>query len=583
MSKRFMQAAATLTCLLLLWGGLTLTAAGQSIPDVIVREIIIEGNTHLDDSLIQSAIVKTQIGQPAVKELIMDDLQAILDMGYFQDVSATLDPRDGGVAIIFNVVENPIVTDIVYKNISGYNMGEFERQIRTQRGKVLNVNDLMEDLRELQPWFVEKYGRLVHVTNLEADTAGVITIELSEAVLKNIQIVGNEKTKDFVIERELTFKPGDVVDINQIDRSLRRVLMLGYFDEITREFSRDEEDPKQTTLTINLKERKTGSATFGVAYSKNEGLVGFVEAADDNFLGRGQRINASLQLGKGIQNYEFGFYEPYIEKGGTSLGFNLYRRNSDIKKTIGEAPDKVELTGRKSTTGGDITLGRPFTEFTRGRLTLTVENNKYVQNLEEGQEPHPDWYEDYSARIVGFGVSTDTTDHPFYPTEGYKNDVYLEMGLKMLGGDSQFAKLRLSHSRYFELFDGGYVFAVRGLGGRTLSGELEENEEFKIGGANTLRGYSYGADDTLRGDNMLVVNAEFRFPIVERVTGVVFTDWGKAWDSSETLKLTDLNNSFGVGVRLDTPLGLLRLDYGFGKDESNKRVGQFYFGVGQTF
>jgi outer membrane protein insertion porin family len=82
---------------------------------------------------------------------------------------------------------------------------------------------------------------------------------------------------------------------------------------------------------------------------------------------------------------------------------------------------------------------------------------------------------------------------------------------------------------------------------------------------------------------MLVVNAEFRFPIVERVTGVVFTDWGRAWDNDEKITLSELNNSFGLGVRLDTPLGLLRLDYGFGKDEENKRTGQFYFGVGQTF
>jgi len=441
----------------------------------------------------------------------------------------------------------------------------------------------VEDLRGLPSWMVEKHGRLVHVSNLEADTEGLIVVELTQAVLKDVQIVGNEKTKDFVIKRELTFEPGDVVDLNQIDRSLRRVLMLGFFDEITREFSQ-EEDPSETVLTINLKERKTGSATFGVAYSPQEGLVGFVEAADDNFLGRGQRINAMLQLGKGIQSYEFGFYEPYIESGGTSLGLNVYRRNSTVNKKVDlEAePDLKSLEGKKSTTGGDITLGRPVTDFTRARLTLVAENNHY--EISKDQADYSDlFYEDYNSRIIGLGLNTDTTDHPLYPTEGFRNDAYLEMGLKFFGGDSQFAKLRLTHSRYFELFDGGYVFAVRGMGGRTLSGTLEENDEFKIGGANTLRGYSYGGDETLRGDNMLVVNAEFRFPIVERITGVVFTDWGRAWSDDEKLDLRDLNNSFGVGVRLDTPLGLLRLDYGFGKNEENKRVGQFYFGVGQTF
>lgn len=586
MSRRFKRATAVLFCLVVLVGALPQVALGQAASGgAIVKEIIIEGNTHLDDSIIRSAIVKTQIGQPAVDELILDDLRSIYDTGYFQDASATKENVDGGIAVVFHVVENPIVSSIIFRNAESYAMKDFERQMKVQRGDVLNVIDLVDDLHALRPWMLETYGRLIRVSDLEADTEGMVTIEISETVLKDVEIVGNEKTKDFVIERELTFKPGDVVDLNQIDRSLRRVLMLGFFDEISRDFS-EEEDPDETVLTINLKERKTGSATFGVAYGSQDGLVGFIEAADDNFLGRGQRVNAVLQLGKGMQSYEFGFYEPYIEAGGTSLGFNIYRRNESVEQAIAtdELPDLEPLTGRKKTTGGDVTLSRPFSEYTRGRLTLKAEGNVYTQDKENADDPtHEKWFEDYSTRTIGFGLNTDTSDHPFNPTEGYRNDAYLEIGTTLLGGDYQFAKLRLNHSRYFELFDGGYVFAVRGLGGRKLAGSLGENEKFTIGGADTLRGYSRGANDTLKGDNMLVLNAEFRFPIVDRITGVVFTDWGRAWDSEDGLNLTDLNNSFGVGVRLDTPLGLLRLDYGFGKDEDNKRSGQFYFGVGQTF
>ncbi len=571
MSRRYVSAAAVLICLLF-FGVFSQAVYGQDASTFngpVIKEIIIEGNQHLDDSVIAAAIVKTQIGQPAVDELILDDLRSIYDTGYFQDASATKELLDdGSIAVIFNVVENPVVTDIIFRNAGQYAMRDFERQMKTQRGQVLNVLDLMEDLQNLQPWVLENYGRLTRIANLEADTQGQIVIELSDTVLKGINLVGNEKTKDFVIERELTFQPGDPVDLNEIDRSLRRVLMLGYFDEISREFS-EEENPDETVLTINLKERKTGSATFGVAFSPQEGLVGFVEAADDNFLGRGQRVNAMLQLGKDMRSYEFGFYEPYIDSGGTSLGVNLYRKHDTIddKDEEGE-PLKIKQT--KS--GGDLTLGRPFTEFTRGRLTLRAEKAEYDLK-----------HDDVRSRIVGIGVNTNTTDHPLNPTEGYRNDAYVEVGTKLFGGNSQFVKLRLNHSRYFELFDGGYVFAVRGLGGRTLAGDLPESERFRIGGADTLRGYSRGSSDTLQGDNMLVLNAEFRFPIVEKITGVVFTDWGKAWDSGESLNLTDMNNSFGVGVRLDTPLGLLRFDYGLGKNEENKRSGQFYFGIGHTF
>lgn len=555
--------------------GLLLSVGSTAVwaqDQALVRSITVKGNTFIDTETIKSSILKTRINEPVVEQQILDDLRSIYDLGYFQDAQASFEPALGGVQVVFHVVENPVVQEISFSGLTKVPFGEYQKKMKTQIGYILNVHDLWEDLDGLWEWIVAEYGYFTRVANLSADTDGRIQVELVQTTLKDIVIEGNKKTKDFVIERELTFQPGDPVNIKEVDQSLRKVLMLGFFDEISRDFSK-EDDPDQTVLTINLAERKTGSATFGVAFSTNEGVVGFVEAADDNFLGRGQRVNATVRLGKKIHSYELGFYEPYIDKTGTSLGVNLYRRGSTVKKD--------ETESKLTTNGGDLTLGRPFSEFTRGRLTLKMENNMY----EHVAGPvNPD-FEDYKNRTVGFGVNTNTMDHPFNPTKGLKNDVYLELGTKLLGGASQYAKLRLEHSRYFEVKDGGYVFALRGLGGRLLAGDdLRDNDRFKIGGADTLRGYSYGDEDfSLAGDHMLVMNAEFRFPIVEKVTGVLFTDWGTTWDRGESLQLQDLNNSFGLGVRLDTPLGLLRLDYGFGKDLEDKRKGQFYFGIGQTF
>ncbi|NLJ75118.1 MAG: BamA/TamA family outer membrane protein [Firmicutes bacterium] len=581
MSKRLGKTIVTLVCLALVFSIVSPAALADEAP--IVKAIVIRGNENIDTDVIRSAIIKTQIDQSAVDQEILDDLRSIYDTGYFQDASATFEPAVGGVTVVFNVVENPVVQDIIFKGTTSIPLNDFAQLMKVQPGNVLNALDLLEDLHDLREWAFSEYGLLIRVSNLEADTNGLILVELAEARIKDIKIEGNEKTKDFVIRRELTFEPGDVVNMQQIDNSLRRVLMLGFFDEISRDLS-EEEDPDETVLTINVKERKTGSATFGVAYSSTDGIVGFVEAADDNFLGRGQRLNATLQLGKGLQSYELGFYEPYIEEGGTSLGVNVYKRNSDVKKSVKteEDPNAESLTGKRHTMGGDLTLGRPFTEFTRGRLTFKAENNKYVLDG-EGDATDPRWYDDYDNRTIGFGINTNTTDHPFNPTEGYKNDVYLEVGTRLLGGDSQYAKLRMEHSRYYEVGDRGYVFAFRGIGGRLLAGNLLENEQFMIGGADTIRGYTRGSNDSLKGDQMLVVNAEFRFPIVDKITGVVFTDWGRTWDKDDTIGLAELNNSYGLGVRLDTPLGLLRLDYGFGKDTEGSRKGQFYFGIGQTF
>lgn len=537
----------------------------------LVKAIVVKGNSIVDTDMIKGAILKTKVNEPAVEQQILDDLRSIYDLGYFQDASASFDPALGGVQVVFHVVENPIVQDVSFSGLPQVPLGEYKKQMKTQSGYILNVHDLWEDLKELREWIGEEYGYVARVADLQADTDGHIHIELAQTKLKDIVIEGNQKTKDFVIERELTFEPGDPVNVRQIDQSLRKVLMLGFFDEISRDFS-EEEDPDETVLTINLKERKTGSATFGVAFSSNDGLVGFVEAADDNFFGRGQRVNATMELGKKLHSYELGFYEPYIDKSGTSLGLSLYRRGKDVKKNDDEA--------KRITTGGDLTLGRPFGEFSRGRIALKMENVRYDLTAGSGSE-----FKDYNNRTIGFGFGTNTTDHPFFPTEGYKSDAYLELGTSLFGGTSQYAKMRVEYSKFFEVKDGGYVFALRGLGGRLLAGTLEEGEKFVVGGADTLRGYSPGGNDVidLEGDHMLVMNAEFRFPIVDKVTGVLFTDWGKTWDKGESFNLSDLNNSFGLGVRLDTPLGLLRLDYGLGKDEYDARKGQFYFGIGQTF
>ena len=551
----------------------SMTSAGVSAEEKnLVRAIVVKGNSVIDTETIKGAILKTKLNEPAVEQKILDDLRSIYDLGYFQDASASFDPAlGGGVQVVFHVVENPIVQDVSFSGMTQVPLGEFKKQMKTQAGYILNVHDLWEDLKELREWIGVEYGYIARVADLQADTDGFIQIELAQTTLKDVVIEGNNKTKDFVIERELSFKPGDPVNVRQIDQSLRKVLMLGYFDEISRDFS-EEEEPDETVLTINLTERKTGSATFGVAYSSNDGLVGFVEAADDNFLGRGQRVNATMQLGKKIHSYELGFYEPYIDKSGTSLGVNLYRTNKDVRDKATGADSKLTVIG------GDVTLGRPFGEFSRGRLTLKADNKKYDPNV-------PEIFEDYKNRTIGFGFGTNTMDHPFFPTEGYRNDAYLELGTSLLGGDSQYAKMRVEYSKYFEVKDGGYVLALRGLGGRLLAGTLRPEEKFIIGGAETLRGYSPGGYEnlSLEGDHMLVMNAEFRFPIVDKVTGVLFTDWGKTWDSGEVFSISDLNSSYGLGVRLDTPLGLLRLDYGLGKDEDLNRKGQFYFGIGQTF
>lgn len=563
-----------LFCTLFIVGGVSTTINAQGVP--FVKAIVVRGNQHIDTSLIQKAITKTTLDSRYSEENIKDDLDAIYALGYFASTKALPSMVDGGVMIAFEVVENPVVTDVIFTGANKVPLVNYIPQMKLRRGDVLNVNDLFEDIDNLPDWVLDNHGVSLRPVNLNVDDHGVVEILVAESIIQDVLLDGNTKTKDHVIMRELSFGPGDVVDLNQINRSLRNVLMLGFFDEIS--FSATEGDtPDKTVLTIHVTERKTGNADFGIGYSSRDGIFGYTDISEENFLGRAQRINAYYELGKGHRSFKLGFYEPYIDKSGLSFGANVYNTYSDKKHKLKIGTEVEDVTGKLHTTGGDITIGRRFGEYSRGNLTVRLNKNEYSGDIAEHED-------DYRSLTFGFGANTNTTDHPFYPTEGFVNNARLEIGTRLFGAEA-YSKFELEHSRYYGIDkDSKFVLAVRGKGGRLLQGSLRNEELFRLGGSETLRGYNYGAEG-LVGDKMLLFNAEFRFPIFEKVYGVAFTDMGKAWESGHEMNLMEvLNNySYGAGLRVDTPLGLLRFDYGIGRDDDNIRKGQFYFGIGQTF
>lgn len=579
MINKFKKAEAALLIFiigLLVFGGVQPVAA-QRIQDLeelpMVREIEIRGNDHIDTAIVLAAITKTRIGSPWVEQNIIDDLGAIYSLGYFVDPVASFDLIDqNGIRVIFEVIENPVVNGIKIKGATSAPVEGFVDQMQLKSGNVLNSYLLFEDLERFPDWVLDQYGISLRPTSLNISEKGIIEIEVAESIVEKIVIEGNEKTKDHVILRELSFGPGDVLDMNVVNRSLRDVLMLGFFEEIGFSVA-DGQDLDSTIVTISVAEMKTGSADFGAGYSSRDGLFGYTDISDENFLGNGQRANIYFEIGRGTRTYKIGFYEPYITDNGTSLGGNIYHTRDDIERVIEE--DEAPVSGKELVTGLDLTVGHPLGDYTRGSLTLRTEGHSFRGDLEEHVNP-------YRSFILGGGIATNTTDHPFAPTEGYKNNFKLELGTGLFGADAIYSKVTVDHSRYYQLFRDDIVFAVRGSGGRRLNGELKNNDLFRLGGSETLRGYKYGSEG-LVGDKMLLVNAEMRFPIYDFISGVAFTDWGKAWQPGESMDLTSLLNSYGLGVRIDTPLGLLRLDYGWGLNEDNEREGEFYFGVGHTF
>lgn len=537
-------------------------AAAQE--QLIVLDVKVVGNEHVATETIREAIINTQIGEPLDFDATNDDLMSVYLLGYFYDVVPHLEEIPGarnGVRLVVEVFEFPVIQSLSITS-EGVPADVIRDWMTTQEGRILNVREFEDDMVTVQERAVEEYNVYLRPTFVDLDEMqGELVLEFQAARVGEVVIEGYEKTKEHVISREITFAEGDILDREQVRRTLQRLTMLGYFQSVDAEFY-DTGDPDALGVRIIVEERKTGLASFGAGYSTQDGFIGYVEVADENFLGRGQRANLRWEFGKTRNTYDLGFFEPYFLGSTTSLGFNLYNRTFE-RMSAGD-------TYTDQRRGGDVTIGRPLGEYTRGFLRYKMENWDVARAGAPADAG--------STRSLTLSTRTDTTDHPFSPTDGFRNRLSVEHAGSFLGGTTQFTKYEADYSTYFKIGQRDrQALALRAMlgHGHGVGGGLPEHEQFRIGGGETLRGYNFGE---FAGDRMLVLNTEFRFPIVDAVEGVVFADFGKAFAAGEPIRLNDLKTGYGVGVRLDTPLGILRIDYGIGEDG-----GKTYFSFGPTF
>ncbi|NLY51933.1 MAG: BamA/TamA family outer membrane protein [Firmicutes bacterium] len=563
MRRRRHTAVIIVTLCLVLGLSWAALAEGEESQYPPVGEIIIEGYNRVDKSVIEKAITETKVGEPVNEDKIRSDLQAIANTGYFFDVKANFAEGPKGLAVIFTVVENPVVTKVDVVN-DVLPITELRRYMTTRPGRVLNLEELRQDIQILVQKSFEDYGIPVRVHDVVLNEAGEVRIIINETRVADVIIEGNNKTQDYVIARELKIEPGDVLDMNVLNQGLRRVLMLGYFDEVARDLQ-DTDDPDKVNLVVTVTERKTGVFTGGAGYSSTEGFIGYVDVADQNFLGRGQQVNIRWEFGQKRNYYNVGFFEPYLNENGLFMGFNVYNRLS--RDRIRHLDDGSEQKYDYHRTGGDVTLGQPVTEHTKASLRLKIEN--YENTTSEGVT-----LEQGNLRTLRLQTVTNTTDHPFFPTTGIRNVLSAELGGYFLGGDSDFTKYQADLSKYMQVGSNGQTLAVRVHTG-FINGDAPPQELFFVGGSETVRGYRFG---DFTGEKTITINGEYRFPITDIIHGVVFVDTGNAWDRSERMSLSDLHTGYGVGVRLDTPIGVLRIDYGIGEEG-----GQAYFSLGQAF
>lgn len=561
-----------------------------------ITKQIIKGNKVVPEADI-AAVLKTKTGMAFSEAGLTEDLSAIYELGYFYDLRPEFKVVPEGVQVIYNVMENPVYkrTEIVGSTV--LNKKNAEALFTMDTDKIANLREINTSVQKLEEEYRSNGYILARVTDVHMEQDGTLKVTVNEGIVEDFKVKGNVKTKDYVITREMKLKKGEPFNAKAARRSMQRIYNLGYFEDVNIKLNPGRE-PNSVEVEITVVEMNTGTFGIGAGYSNADGFVGMVSVGDKNFRGTGDKINIRWEFGgEDNKNYDFSYTRPWLDDKETSATINLY----DITNEYADYDINGDEIARydKKRRGQELTLSRKTdNEFISNYITLKNRDDIYKgeadgyegdkdQYYEPGFENNKDKYEDWmpkdykERRAENFGVTRsitlgrifDSRDNIYDPHEGKRIGYSLEWA--GLGGDFDFTKVTADYRYYYR--GGGETVWALNLGAGYAHGDMPLSQRFSMGGSETLRGYE---DDQFRGNSMLKATLEYRFPIVKKVQGVLFTDNGYAWDKrhEDEFDLGLLKNSYGVGLRINSPLGPVKLDYGYGDDG-----GKFHFSFGGQF
>lgn len=544
------------------------------------------------------------------------------------------------VRVIVEVFENPVIVKVSVTGNRSIPAEKILPLLDSKPGQVVNIVTINEDAKRIQRIYRNQgyEAFLSEVGDVFDPKTGVLTFPVTETIIDSIEIEGLKKTKEFVVTREMRSKVGEAFNANTLKRDITRIYGTGLFADV--QSARPEPVGEgRVKLVIPVQEQRTGQVQVGFGYSVRQRLTGTLELSEQNFRGRGQGVSASWTVGGLVarNQFELGFSEPWLDKNHTSLSVNLYSRFNFLFNRVfsSNATDGTNNNPYyEERRGGAVTLSRPLSEFTRLYGTVRTEgiraNNvspdyiqlsndqintlrgSLVQNggltsltlrsvtntRDNEQDPVSGTYLSPSVEFGAANFKSDKPNvNPAYIGPNALGDnvtpdeprVFVEKR-KQNGGFTKFnldlrQYVNLSRTPRASIREAKRVLATRLLVG-TATGNIGFTEQYFVGGADDLRGY---ADQRFWGNNLFVANAELRLPVEKRgdFTAVLFADYGDAWGASDVnrenvpgfgqhLKFSP-HLGIGAGARVRTPVGLVRLDYGFGQTQ------RFHFSIGQAF
>lgn len=575
-----------------------------------VKGVEILGNNVIETSEIMEQItIKT--GEPFSKDDVRQSLKQIYQLGYFSEQmkAVPVNNSDGTVTVKIIVKENTPVTDFTIEGNTVISTDEILEYLLPMKGKPQNISELNEAIAKIQDCYTERGYLLSRIESVNDDPDGTININIKEGTINKIMIAGNEKTKDYVIERNILTEPGSVYNENILKEDLVRLYATQAFKDVTREIE-PTDDPDKYDITINVQEQRTATVSVGGGIDSVTGFFGSVGVADNNFLGRNERISLNGIAGTGVilndssiqrrmnLQAELSYFKPYFYNADTSLmskifyrDFGSYQVPLAIERRIGgDITVAHRLKANKHLTAS-MSLGGEYINVSEGdKAKITKLFNQYdIPIKERAKQLEGGMFLSLSPALV-----YDTRDNAVVTRRGTIASMRFDEEFGMTDFGQTHGKMTGMIKQYIPVAKKSSL-SFTAKGGGKIHGDMPEVMAYRLGGPYTVRGFKMSGVGT--GDAFIMGSAELAMPIpfmdrtrlnfLHNLRFTVWADAGKIFNSSVTDKIYDRPGyaiSAGVGLKLYIPgMGPLSIDYGIpitNPGREGSRAGYFTFGAG---
>ncbi len=610
---------------------------------VRVKKIEFIGNRKIsDEELQEQMIIKTgnflsfitSAGQFR-QEMLERDAYMIgkyyADNGYInakvKDSSVYVSPDRSYLVVTFTIEEGEkhFLGNVDFAGEVIFPQTKLRRLVGLKKGAIFNRSAFQQSMERLAESYKDlgyAYANVVPRTKVNEETRVVDVVFMMErgerVFIERINILGNTKTRDKVIRREMRIHEGDLYSGSGIRLSKRNITRLGYFEtvEITEDPGKA---PNQIVLNVEVKEKRTGTFQLGFGFSSVDSFVFQSQISQDNLFGRGQNLTLTAQIAETNKRFQLQFMEPYFLDSKFNLGFSVFstQYQSTRQEDFGYYTQTVS--------GFSLTSGYPFTD----DFTLFLSYGLDFTDLNINDPVHLHLFKDGLTSSITATLQYDTRNNRLFPTNGWLHQFSTEYADDWTGSDLEFTKFRLMHKFFYPLFwkvvfkakvEWGYVVSLEepkanSYGQKDYPG-VPISERYLLGGIFTIRGYDYGtispeieavpqSDPTnyplkynIGGNKQFVSNWELEFPVIEKaqISWVFFFDAGNTWSEHQQWfylgqQHEDDNHlplglfmSYGFGFRWYSPIGPLRFEWGIPltKRPEDEDIG-FEFMIGNAF